>query len=103
MHAKSKSLTTTERPAGRRLPRQRPPTHPGEMLAEEFVKPLGITRKELARRLDVSYSSLIDIAQGATLNNSIHRPSAISGARYVSGLLVGAPAGLGSLARHEQP
>ncbi|MCI5207999.1 MAG: addiction module antidote protein, HigA family [Candidatus Electrothrix sp. ATG2] len=61
MHAKSKSLTTTERPAGRRLPRQRPPTHPGEMLAEEFVKPLGITRKELARRLDVSYSSLIDI------------------------------------------
>ena len=61
MHAKSKSLTTTERPAGRRLPKQRPPTHPGEMLAEEFVKPLGITRKELAQRLDVSYSSLIDI------------------------------------------
>ncbi len=61
MHAKSKLLTTTERPAGRRLPKQRSPTHPGEMLAEEFVKPLGITRKKLARRLDVSYSSLIDI------------------------------------------
>lgn len=61
MHAKLKSLTTTERPAGRRLPKHRPPTHPGEMLAEEFVNPLGITRKELARCLDVSYSSLIDI------------------------------------------
>ncbi len=61
MHTKSKLLTITESTTGRRLPKKRPPTHPGEMLAEEFIKPLGITRKELAQRLDVSYSSLVDI------------------------------------------
>lgn len=36
---------------GRRLPRHRPPTRPGEMLLEEFVKPLAITQSELAARL----------------------------------------------------
>lgn len=33
-----------------RIPAHRPPTHPGEMLVEEFLKPLGISRAELARR-----------------------------------------------------
>lgn len=38
------------RRAERRLPKHRPPTHPGEMLLEEFLKPLGIRVRE-ARRL----------------------------------------------------
>ena len=50
MPTKSKSQTTTDRVLGCRLPRNRPPTHPGEMLFEEFVKPLELTQTELARR-----------------------------------------------------
>jgi len=64
MPAQSKSQTITERSAGRRLPTQRPPTHPGEMLAEEFLKPLELTRTALARHLDISYSRLNKIIRG---------------------------------------
>ena len=38
-------------PAARRLPACRPPTHPGGMLLEEFLKPLGISQSAFARRL----------------------------------------------------
>ncbi|MFO0793616.1 MAG: HigA family addiction module antitoxin [Candidatus Brocadiaceae bacterium] len=31
-----------------------PPTHPGEMLLEEFLKPLNMTQSELAEKLGVS-------------------------------------------------
>lgn len=70
---KSKSRTTTEHRAspkaravlsGRRLPLQRPPTHPGEMLLEEFVKPLGVTQTDLALRLGVSFPRLNEIIRG---------------------------------------
>ena len=58
----SKSQITTD--GGRRLPRNRPPTHPGEMLFEEFVKPLALTQTELARCLGVSYPRLNEIIKG---------------------------------------
>ena len=64
MPTKLKSQTTTNGIVGRRLPRKRPPTHPGEMLFEEFVKPLELTQAELARRLDVSYPRLNEIIRG---------------------------------------
>lgn len=64
MPTKLKSPTTTEEITARRLPAHRPPTHPGEMLFEEFVKPLGLTQTELARRLDVSYPRLNEIIKG---------------------------------------
>jgi len=69
----SKSRTTTERRSGpkvksalvrRRLPRARPPTHPGEMFLEEFVKPLGISQSALAVRLGVSFPRLNEIIRG---------------------------------------
>ena len=72
----SKSSTTTDhrRPRGsgsagsrgsaRRLPRHRPPTSPGEMLLEEFIKPLGITQSALAARLGVSFPRLNDVIHG---------------------------------------
>ena len=63
MPTKSKSQTTTKGNTGRRLPRKRPPTHPGEMLFEEFVVPLEITQAELARRLGVSYPRLNEIVK----------------------------------------
>jgi addiction module HigA family antidote len=62
MPTRSKSQITTD--VGRRLPRNRPPTHPGEMLLEEFVKPLDLTQAELARLLNVSYPRLNEIIKG---------------------------------------
>ena len=64
MPMRSKSQIITNDVVGRRLPRNRPPTHPGEMLFEEFVKPLDLTQTELARRLGVSYPRLNEIIKG---------------------------------------
>ena len=38
-----------------RIPKDRAPTSPGEMLLEEFLKPLGMTQTELAERIRVPY------------------------------------------------
>lgn len=62
----SKSLTTTRaratgRLVARRLPTHQPPTHPGEMLLEEFLKPLGITQSAFATRLGVSFPRLNEV------------------------------------------
>ena len=65
MPKKSRSQTTTsKRRVSRRLPTRRPPTHPGEMLLEEFLKPMGLTQTEFARRLGVSYPRLNEIVKG---------------------------------------
>jgi len=48
----------------RRLPRNLPPTHPGEMLLEEFLKPLGISQSAFAIRLGVSFRRLNEIIRG---------------------------------------
>ncbi len=63
MHMMSKLQTTTNK-ISRKLPTNRPPTHPGEMLLEEFIKPLNITQTELAQRLGVSYPRLNEIIKG---------------------------------------
>jgi len=47
-----------------RLPANRPPTHPGEMLREEFLVPLGMTQTELAQRIGVSYPRVNEIVNG---------------------------------------
>ncbi len=66
MSTKSRSQTTTrgsgsEPLVGRRLPTHRPPTHPGEMLLEEFLKPLGITQSAFAIQLGVSFPRLNEV------------------------------------------
>ena len=38
------------------IPKYRLPTHPGEMLLEEFLKPRGITQRDLAAALELPYS-----------------------------------------------
>lgn len=69
MQTKSRSRTTTKKTLkksdliARRLPANRPPTHPGEMLLEEFLKPLEISRSDFATRLDISATSLNEIIQ----------------------------------------
>ena len=65
-----------------RIPTHGPPTHPGEMLHEEFLKPLGIIKTELARLIDVSYpriNELIHAKRGVTPNTAL-RPMASSSA-----------------------
>ena len=47
-----------------RIPAERPPTPPGEMLLEEFIRPLGMTQAELADRISVSYVRLNEIVNG---------------------------------------
>lgn len=46
------------------LPTHRPPTHPGEMLVEEFIIPMGLSLAETARRLRISYPRLHEIVKG---------------------------------------
>jgi addiction module HigA family antidote len=55
------SMTTSTR---RQLPTHRPPTHPGEMLLEEFLKPLGMTQVEAAARLGVPFQRLNTLVKG---------------------------------------
>lgn len=38
--------------------------HPGEILLEEFMKPMGITARRLAADIDVSPSRISDIVHG---------------------------------------
>ncbi len=47
-----------------RLPESRPPTHPGEMLLQEFLKPLNIPQTVFAERIGVSYVRLNSIVKG---------------------------------------
>ena len=46
------------------LPKNRPPTHPGEMLLKEFLEPSGITQLALARHLGWTYARLNEIIHG---------------------------------------
>ena len=47
-----------------RIPTNRPPTHPGEMLREEFLVPYNITQKDLATRIGVSFVRVNEIVNG---------------------------------------
>jgi addiction module HigA family antidote len=44
-----------------RIPSHRQPTHPGEMLLEEFLYPMGLTQRELAEAIHVSYQRVNEI------------------------------------------
>ncbi len=52
------------RERGRRLPRRRPPTCPGEMLLEEFLRPLGVSQSMFAIRMGISFPRLNEIIHG---------------------------------------
>jgi antitoxin HigA-1 len=44
-----------------RVPTDREPTHPGEMLLEEFLKPMGVTQQQLAKAINVPYQRVNEI------------------------------------------
>ena len=47
-----------------RLPANRPPTHPGEMLLEEYLQPLEVSQTHFASAIGVSYVRLNSIIRG---------------------------------------
>lgn len=47
-----------------RIPTNRAPTHPGEMLLEEFLKPMGLTQRELATAVRVPYQRINELIRG---------------------------------------
>ncbi len=47
-----------------RIPTNRQPTHPGEMLREEFLIPMNLTQKQLADSIQVPYQRINEIISG---------------------------------------
>lgn len=57
-----------------RMPTHREPTHPGEMLAEEFLSPMQITQRELADAIHVPYqrvNELVNKKRGVTPSTAL--------------------------------
>ena len=48
----------------RRLPAHRRPVSPGQVFLEDFLVPVGITQKEAAARLRISYPRMNEIVNG---------------------------------------
>jgi addiction module HigA family antidote len=46
------------------LPKNRVATHPGEVLLEEYIKPLGLTQATLAKELEISANRLNELVRG---------------------------------------
>ena len=47
-----------------RVPTHRTPTHPGEMLLEEFLIPMNLTQRDLADAIHVPYQRINEIVNG---------------------------------------
>ena len=47
-----------------KMPTNRPPIHPGEILLEEFMKPYAMTQTEIARRIGVSRKHISEVVNG---------------------------------------
>ena len=47
-----------------RIPTHRKPTHPGEMLLEEFLIPMELSQRELADAIHVPYQRINELANG---------------------------------------
>ena len=57
-----------------RIPTNRPPTHPGEMLKEEFLEPMEITQRDLANAIHVPYqrvNELVNQKRGITPSTAL--------------------------------
>ena len=46
------------------LPKNRVPTHPGEILLEEFLAPLGVSQKQFAEHIGVPIQRVNEIVRG---------------------------------------
>ncbi len=64
-------MTTTPKAKNRqqiigdmRVPTHQPPPHPGEMLLEEFLKPLGVSQEQLAEAVGVPCQEVSELILG---------------------------------------
>jgi len=64
LRSKIKNIKAVETERRIRIPTHREPTHPGEMLLEEFLKPMGMTQKELSEGIKVPYQRINEIING---------------------------------------
>ena len=46
------------------IPSHRAPTHPGEILVEEFLKPMNLTQRAAADRMGMSLNRLNELVRG---------------------------------------
>ena len=46
------------------IPKHRKPSHPGEILLEEFLEPMGLSQVELARRMEVPVQRVNTLING---------------------------------------
>jgi addiction module HigA family antidote len=56
------------------VPTHREPTHPGEMLLEEFLKPMGISQRDLAEGIRVPYqrvNEVVNCRRGVTPSTAL--------------------------------
>lgn len=57
-----------------RIPKKRAPTHPGEMLREEFLEPMNISQRDLANAIHVPYqriNELVNQKRGVTPSTAL--------------------------------
>jgi antitoxin HigA-1 len=57
-----------------RIPTHRQPTHPGEMLLEEFLNPMGLSQRDLADGIRVPYqrvNELVNRRRGITPSTAL--------------------------------
>ena len=57
-----------------KIPKYRPPTHPGEILLKDFLEPMGITQRQLADAIHVPYqriNELVNQKRGITPSTAI--------------------------------
>ena len=47
-----------------KIPKYRPPTHPGEILLLDFLEPLGLTQQDLANNIHVPYQRVNELVNG---------------------------------------
>ena len=47
-----------------RIPKNRPATHPGEILLEDFLRPMGLTQTQLAEGIRVPFQRVNEIISG---------------------------------------
>ena len=69
-----------------RVPTHRPPTHPGEMLLEEFLTPMNLTQRELAAAIHGPYQRVKEIINGKRCDTP---STALRRARYGGGEATG--------------
>ena len=62
-----------------RIPTNRAPTHPGEMLLEEFLIPMNLTQREVADAIHVPYQRVNELVNG---KRGISPSTALRFARY---------------------